>query len=302
VAIVLPHVQTEIERDLILTSLRLYQDVLRVKDLSSVNTDILAKEMGNPRGMSSALNLVLNASKHAGKQLLMKNTARQVYLFLSLSLSLTQGITHSLISHLLMRNTARQVQLHQAKQRTTEMFMKSAGDLRLMKKETAKHSAKMLDFKYEYEAEKRKDEHAICTKFDTIASALYSQRRFWEMWNYQDGPVEETYQDVCKIFSDRAKRMENKRQLSNPEAHAKQIDKKALAYADAQIRKGSDLIYNTEDDALDEQQKSALDKRAVFTFRDEPEETLEEMCHLTLEQLKERRRRVYRQRRPHSAG
>ncbi len=113
-----------------------------------------------------------------------------------------------------------------------------------MKKDTAKHSATMLDFKYEYEAEKRKDEHAICTKFDTIASALYSQRRFWEMWNYQDGPVQETYKDVCKIFSDRAKRMENKRQLSNPEAHAKQIDKNALAYADAQIRKGSDLIYN----------------------------------------------------------
>ena len=185
------------------------------------------------------------------------------------------------------------------------MFMKSAGDLRLMKKDTAKHNATMLDFKYEYEAEKRKDEHAICTKFDTIASALYSQRRFWEMWNYQDGPVEETYKDVCKIFSDRAKRIENKRQLSNPEAHAKLIDKKALAYADAQIRKGGDLIYNNEDledDALDAQQKSALDKRAVFTFRDEPEETVEEMCHLTLEQLKERRRRVYRQRRPRSAG
>ena len=100
-AIVFPHVQTEIERDLILTSLRLYQDVLRVKDLSSVNTDILAKEMGNPRGMSSALNLVLNASKHSGKQLLMKNTARQVYRFLSLSHSDTPN--HSL-THLSLAN------------------------------------------------------------------------------------------------------------------------------------------------------------------------------------------------------
>ena len=121
------------------------------------------------------------------------------------------------------------------------------------------------------------------------------QAAFSEIYQYQSTNTDAFSSTKVHILTHLA-------DLSNPEAHAKQIDKNALAYADAQIRKGSDLIYNTEDDALDAQQKSALDKRAVFTFRDEPEETLEEMCHLTLEQLQERRRRVYRQRRPHSAG
>ena len=46
----------------------------------------------------------------------------------------------------------------------------------------AKHNEALLQAKHKYLAEKRKEENVVCAMYDSIASSLDNQRRFWDSW------------------------------------------------------------------------------------------------------------------------
>jgi hypothetical protein len=72
--------ETETERDLILTSMRMYNDVLRVRELGSITSETMVKEITNPKGLSGGLNLTISKSRHQARNVLVKNMKRQVEL------------------------------------------------------------------------------------------------------------------------------------------------------------------------------------------------------------------------------
>ena len=259
---------TEVERDLVLTSLRIFRDVLRCKEVGSVNTDTIVKEIRNAKGVKGGLNLTLNESKQQTRQLFMKNIVRQV------------GLGHE-------------------KQRVTERFHNSAKEIRLMKADIAKQEVQLMQAKHNYLTEKRKDEQLVCTMYDNIASDLENQRQFWDDWMRQDGPADEAYQAVSAIFGDRAMRQATKKQMSDPVERAKTIDLLAHAYADAQIRQGANLVFNDAEfeEGLSTHKDHAV--QSIFSFRDEPEIG---MSHLSVQELKQRTSELYMKRRPMSAA
>jgi hypothetical protein len=250
--------ETEGERDLILTCLRMFDDVLRVKDLSSVNSTIFAKEIRNPTGMSGGLNLMLNVSKEQTRQLLVNDISRQVG-------------------------------LKQAKQRANDRFQKSVTELRLSKAAMEKKDMVLAEMRHKAAAENKKDENMVCARYDLIASSLDNQRRFWASWRMHDGPANESYQSVSKIFADRTMRKANKK-LLEPAERDRQIHALAEAYADAQIRQGTNLTFRDDLDA-NHGRHELPSPRTVFSFRDVPDPSL---LHLSLQDIKQHHSQVWR--------
>jgi len=260
--------ETEVERDLVLTSLRVFHNVLRCKVVGSTNSDTSVKEIRNPKGVKGGLNLTLNATKLQTRDLFVKNIVRQVDLGLQ-------------------------------KQRATEKFRNNAKELRFMKAEIAQKGAQLMQARHEYLIGKQKDESLICAMYDNIASDLNNCRQFWDEWMRQDGPADESYQAVSAIFGDRAMRQAKKKQMSDPVERAKTIDLLAHAYADAQIRQGKNLTFNDKEFGEGHSAHTSHAARDVFTFRDEPERG---MARLSLQELKERASNLYMKRRPISAS
>ena len=259
--------ETEVERDLVLTCLRVFNNVLRCKVVGSTNSDTSVKEIRNPKGVKGGLNLTLNAAKQQTRDLFVKNIVRQVDLGLQ-------------------------------KQRATEKFHNNAKELRFMKAEIAQKGAQLLQARHEYRIGKQKDEKLICAMYDNIASDLNNFRQFWDEWMRQDGPADESYQAVSAIFGDRAMRQAKKKQMSDPVERAKTIDLLAHAYADAQIRQGKNLTFNDKEFGDGHSAHTSHAARDAFTFRDEPDLG---MARLSFQELKERASNLYMKRRPSSA-
>lgn len=249
--------ETEVERDLILTSLRMFDAVLRVKDLGSVNSTSIAKEIRNPTGMSGGLHLMLNTAKEQTRQLLVNDVARQVG-------------------------------LKQAKQRANEKFQKTVTELRLSKAALGKNDELLLQMRHKAAAEKKKDEDLVCARYDMIASSLDDQRRFWASWRMHDGPANESYRAVSSIFSDRRMRKANKEQR-DPAERAQQIEALAEAYADAQMRQNANQSIDDTSGARLESENLPRTKSSAFSFRDEPDP---DSSRLSLQELKQRHSEV----------
>lgn len=243
-------------------SLRMFDESIRVKDLGSVNSDTLTREIRNAKGMQGGVNLTVNAARQQTRQLLLKNVERQV-------------------------------RLEQDKLRNRDNFQKSVMDLRLHTGKMQEQHGQILQAKHKLNAEKKKDENVVCAMYDNIASDLDDHRRFWEMWGRLDGPKDESYSAVSKIFGDRAMRLANKRQFRDPVQRQKEIDRMAEAYAEDMISSGTNLIFNDKEFEEKHYTHSATPshrlKGSVFSFRNQPPSQLD-FEKLSLRQLRKEKK------------